>query len=68
MHGLWTDLGEPEAHPSNMQHAAGPADAVHNVYNLLWAQTVMSPELYARWMQMGTFSLVTRPHGIDNQR
>ena len=28
----------------------------------------MSPELYARWMQMGTFSLVTRPHRIDNQR
>ena len=40
MHGLWTDLGEPKAHPSNMQHAAGPADAIHNVYNLLWAQTV----------------------------
>lgn len=138
VHGLWTDLGEPEAHPSDMQHAAGPADAVHNVYNLLWARTVQetfreqrpnrrvvnltrsgyagiqrygvftwsadvgrsftglaaqralmlnsslsglyyhssdlggfvgetSPELYARWMQMGTFSPVTRPHGIDNQ-
>lgn len=138
VHGLWTDLGEPEAHPAPMQHAAGPADAVHNVYNLLWARTVQnafreqrpdqrlvnltrsgyagiqrygvftwsadvgrtfdglaaqrslmlnsslsglyyhssdlggfvgqtSPELYARWLQMGAFTPVMRPHGIDNQ-
>jgi len=40
VHGFWTDLGEPEAHPSDMQHAAGPADAVHNPYNMLWTQTV----------------------------
>jgi len=40
VHGLWTDLGEPEAHPSDMQHTDGPADAVHNIYNLLWARTV----------------------------
>ncbi len=40
VHGLWTDLGEPEVHPSGMQHVAGPADAVHNVYNLIWARTV----------------------------
>ena len=138
VHGLWTDLGEPEAHPAAMQHAAGPARSVHNVYNLLWARTVhdvyreqrpnrrvlnltrsgyagiqrygvftwsadvgrsfdglaaqrslmlnsslsglyyhssdlggfvgqTSPELYARWMQMGAFTPVMRPHGIDNQ-
>jgi alpha-glucosidase (family GH31 glycosyl hydrolase) len=138
VHGLWTDLGEPEVHPSSMQHAAGPADAVHNPYNLIWARTVhdvfseqrpnrrlvnltrsgyagiqrygvftwsadvgrtfgglsvqrpimlnstlsglyyhssdlggftgqTSPELYARWMQMGAFTPVARAHGIDNQ-
>ena len=138
VHGIWTDLGEPEAHPSDMQHATGPAAAVHNVYNLLWTRTVheafteqrpnrrlvnltrsgyagiqrygvftwsgdvartfeglagqrplmlnttlsglyyhssdiggftgqTSPELYARWMQMGAFTPVTRPHGVDNQ-
>jgi alpha-glucosidase (family GH31 glycosyl hydrolase) len=38
--GLWTDLGEPERHPNGMIHAAGPAPAIHNIYNLLWAKTV----------------------------
>jgi alpha-glucosidase (family GH31 glycosyl hydrolase) len=38
--GLWTDLGEPERHPSDMVHAAGSARQIHNVYNLLWARTV----------------------------
>ncbi|MGB5874179.1 MAG: TIM-barrel domain-containing protein, partial [Bacteroidota bacterium] len=38
--GLWTDLGEPERHPSDMVHAAGSARKVHNVYNLLWARAI----------------------------
>jgi hypothetical protein len=38
--GLWTDLGEPERHPDDMVHALGPAPAVHNIFNLLWAETV----------------------------
>jgi len=38
--GLWTDLGEPERHPSDMVHAAGPARKVHNIYNLLWARAI----------------------------
>ena len=38
--GLWTDLGEPERHPSDMSHALGSASRVHNVYNLLWARTI----------------------------
>jgi alpha-glucosidase (family GH31 glycosyl hydrolase) len=38
--GLWTDLGEPERHPSDMMHFLGPAEKVHNIYNLLWARTV----------------------------
>jgi alpha-glucosidase (family GH31 glycosyl hydrolase) len=38
--GLWTDLGEPERHPSEMVHAAGSARKVHNTYNLLWARAI----------------------------
>lgn len=38
--GLWTDLGEPEKHPDDMQHHLGPAPVVHNAYNLLWAETL----------------------------
>ncbi|MBN1426182.1 hypothetical protein JXA88_16650, partial [Candidatus Fermentibacteria bacterium] len=38
--GLWTDLGEPEAHPDGMQHTMGEARKVHNVFNLLWAKTI----------------------------
>jgi len=44
MAGLWTDLGEPEKHPPEMQHHLGPARDVHNLYNFLWAQT-----LYRGW-------------------
>jgi len=38
--GFWTDLGEPERHPWDMDHYAGSAEEVHNVYNLLWAKTI----------------------------
>ena len=38
--GIWTDLGEPERHPDEMQHHLGTAAKVHNIYNLLWAKTV----------------------------
>jgi len=38
--GLWTDLGEPEKHPDDMQHHLGPAPMIHNAYNLLWAETL----------------------------
>ncbi len=44
MAGLWTDLGEPEEHPEDMQHHMGTTPAVHNLYNFLWART-----LYQRW-------------------
>ena len=40
MAGLWTDLGEPEHHPDDMQHHMGATPAVHNLYNLLWARTL----------------------------
>lgn len=36
--GWWTDLGEPENHPSNMFHYLGTAEKVHNTYNLIWSK------------------------------
>ena len=30
--GWWGDLGEPEMHPSALQHVLGSADEVHNIY------------------------------------
>ena len=38
--GLWTDIGEPEKHPPEMQHHLGSAREIHNLYNFLWAQTL----------------------------
>ena len=38
--GLWTDLGEPERHPWDMEHHIGATPVVHNIYNLLWARTL----------------------------
>jgi alpha-glucosidase (family GH31 glycosyl hydrolase) len=38
--GLWTDLGEPESHPWDMEHYIGATPKVHNIYNLLWAKTL----------------------------
>ncbi|MDO7849426.1 glycoside hydrolase family 31 protein [Hymenobacter sp. M29] len=44
--GWWSDLGEPENHPAAMQHAPGPARAVHNAYGQSWAGILS--EGYAR--------------------
>lgn len=38
--GWWGDLGEPEVHPSDIVHAAGSADQVHNVYGQEWARLI----------------------------
>lgn len=35
--GWWGDLGEPEVHPKELQHANGSADEVHNIYGHDWA-------------------------------
>lgn len=35
--GWWGDLGEPEVHPSDLQHATGSANEVHNIYGHQWA-------------------------------
>ncbi len=38
--GIWGDLGEPEVHPSQLLHARGTADEVHNIYGHDWARLV----------------------------
>jgi len=38
--GIWTDLGEPERHPTGMIHFLGSAEKIHNIYNLLWSKTI----------------------------
>jgi len=38
--GWWGDLGEPEVHPADLQHASGTADQVHNIYGHEWAKLV----------------------------
>ncbi len=38
--GWWGDLGEPEVHPSDLQHATGSADEVHNIYGHNWAKLI----------------------------
>lgn len=38
--GIWGDLGEPEVHPSALQHYKGSADEVHNIYGHNWAELV----------------------------
>lgn len=38
--GIWSDLGEPEVHPSALQHATGSADEVHNIYGHRWAKLI----------------------------
>jgi alpha-glucosidase (family GH31 glycosyl hydrolase) len=38
--GWWGDLGEPEVHPSELQHVTGTADEMHNVYGHSWAKLI----------------------------
>ncbi|WP_299667741.1 TIM-barrel domain-containing protein [uncultured Polaribacter sp.] len=38
--GLWGDLGEPEVHPTWVQHASGSANEVHNMYGHDWARLI----------------------------
>jgi oligosaccharide 4-alpha-D-glucosyltransferase len=38
--GVWGDLGEPEVHPSWVQHATGTANEVHNIYGAEWAKLI----------------------------
>ncbi|MES2042084.1 MAG: TIM-barrel domain-containing protein [Pseudomonadota bacterium] len=38
--GWWGDLGEPEVHPSALQHKTGSADELHNIYGHQWARLI----------------------------
>ncbi|TDU43002.1 oligosaccharide 4-alpha-D-glucosyltransferase [Gelidibacter sediminis] len=38
--GIWGDLGEPEVHPSDLLHATGTADEIHNTYGHDWARLI----------------------------
>jgi len=38
--GWWGDLGEPEVHPSELQHVTGTADEMHNIYGHSWAKLI----------------------------
>lgn len=38
--GWWGDLGEPEVHPLEAQHATGSADEVHNIYGHDWTRLI----------------------------
>lgn len=38
--GWWGDLGEPEVHPSGLQHQDASADEVHNIYGHQWAKLI----------------------------
>ncbi len=48
VNGFWGDLGEPEVHPSWVQHATGTADEVHNIYGHDWAKLVYEACLEAK--------------------
>jgi alpha-glucosidase (family GH31 glycosyl hydrolase) len=66
MAGFWTDLGEPERHPTDMQHHLGPRDKVHNVYNFLWAQTLF--EGWREWRPNQRLFNLTRSGFAGMQR
>lgn len=36
--GFWSDLGEPENHPTEIKHRLGYTRRVHNAYGMAWAQ------------------------------
>ena len=38
--GWWGDLGEPEVHPTLLQHKTGSADELHNIYGHNWAKMI----------------------------
>lgn len=38
--GWWGDLGEPEVHPTELQHKTGSSDELHNIYGHNWAKLV----------------------------
>ncbi|MDT0558926.1 glycoside hydrolase family 31 protein [Ichthyenterobacterium sp. W332] len=47
VNGFWGDLGEPEVHPSWVQHTTGSADEIHNIYGHDWAKLVYDASIEA---------------------
>ncbi len=64
--GWWTDLGEPELHPPDMQHHLGSAAKVHNVFNLLWSKVIFDG--YARFRPQERLFNLTRSGFAGMQR
>jgi oligosaccharide 4-alpha-D-glucosyltransferase len=64
--GIWTDLGEPERHPAGMMHHLGPAEQIHNIYNLLWSRLVF--EGFSRLRPDGRVMNLTRSGFAGIQR
>ena len=64
--GWWCDLGEPESHPSEIQHEFGPARSVHNIYSLIWAK--MLHENYRNYFSNERLFNLTRSGFAGMQR
>ena len=64
--GVWGDLGEPEVHPKGLQHAAGTADEMHNIYGHNWAELVQ--EMYSKNMPNTRPFILMRAGSSGSQR
>lgn len=64
--GWWGDLGEPEVHPSDLQHVNGSADQVHNIYGHQWAKLIW--ESYKREMPEVRPFILMRAGAVGSQR
>ena len=64
--GWWGDLGEPEVHPSDLQHATGSANEVHNIYGHQWAALVQ--EGYQKDFPMQRPFILMRAGAAGSQR
>ncbi|WMW79750.1 glycoside hydrolase family 31 protein [Undibacterium cyanobacteriorum] len=64
--GVWGDLGEPEVHPSALQHQGASADQVHNVYGHEWARLVA--EGYAKDFPQTRPFILMRSGAAGSQR
>ena len=72
--GWWTDLGEPEKHPSNMYHTLSTtkytrpfgADEVHNVFGHYWNK--MLSEKYATYLPKQRLFHLNRSGFAGSQR
>lgn len=64
--GWWGDLGEPEVHPAELQHVAGSADQVHNVYGHQWAKLIS--DSYKKDMPETRPFILMRAGAVGSQR